>query len=61
MFGEPTLADAILDRIIHNAYRIALAGDSMRKLKAVARAETGSQSPAKEVRGHSTSAKAQCK
>jgi DNA replication protein DnaC len=33
IIGDPTLADAILDRIVHNAYRIALAGDSMRKLK----------------------------
>jgi DNA replication protein DnaC len=31
--GEPTLADAILDRIVHNAYRIPLSGDSMRKRK----------------------------
>ena len=30
--GDPTLADAILDRIIHNAYRIELKGESMRKL-----------------------------
>ena len=29
--GEPTLADAILDRLVHNAYRIQLQGDSMRK------------------------------
>ena len=28
---DPTLADAILDRLIHNAHRIALDGDSMRK------------------------------
>ena len=34
IIGNPTLADAILDRIIHNAYRIELTGDSMRKLKA---------------------------
>ena len=33
IIGNPTLADAILDRIIHNAYRIELTGDSMRKLK----------------------------
>jgi hypothetical protein len=26
-----SLADAILDRVIHNAYRIDLAGESMRK------------------------------
>jgi DNA replication protein DnaC len=29
--GNPTLADAILDRVIHNAYRSELAGESMRK------------------------------
>ena len=32
--GNPTLADAILDRIIHNAYKIQLKGGSMRKIKA---------------------------
>lgn len=31
LIGIPTLADAILDRVIHNAYRIELAGDSLRK------------------------------
>jgi IstB-like ATP binding protein len=31
VFGEPTLADAILDRIIHNAHRLQLSGDSLRK------------------------------
>ena len=30
---NPTIADAILDRIIHNAYKIDLEGDSQRKLK----------------------------
>ena len=29
--GDPTLADAILDRIIHNAHKIELKGESMRK------------------------------
>lgn len=29
--GHPTLADAILDRLIHNAYKISLKGESMRK------------------------------
>jgi DNA replication protein DnaC len=29
--GEPTLADAILDRLVHNAYTITLKGESMRK------------------------------
>ena len=32
-FPDPTLADAILDRTIHNAYRLALLGDSQRKLR----------------------------
>jgi DNA replication protein DnaC len=32
--GDPTLADAILDRMIHNAHTINLKGDSMRKRKA---------------------------
>jgi hypothetical protein len=31
MVGNPTLADAILDRIIHNAYRIELRGESLRE------------------------------
>ncbi len=31
--GDPTLADAILDRLIHNAYTIKLKGESMRKKK----------------------------
>lgn len=29
--GDPTLADAILDRLVHNAHRLPLAGESMRK------------------------------
>ncbi len=31
IIGDPTLADAILDRLVHNAYRIKLKGESMRK------------------------------
>jgi DNA replication protein DnaC len=31
MIGVPTVADAILDRIVHNAYRVELAGESLRK------------------------------
>ncbi len=30
--GEPTLADAILDRILHSSHRLKLAGESMRKV-----------------------------
>ncbi|WP_417284587.1 ATP-binding protein [Comamonas sp.] len=29
--GDPTIADAILDRIIHSAHRIELKGESLRK------------------------------
>jgi DNA replication protein DnaC len=31
--GEPTLADAILDRLVHNAHKIELEGDSLRKTR----------------------------
>lgn len=33
-FPDPTVADAILDRVVHQAHRIALKGESMRKLQA---------------------------
>jgi DNA replication protein DnaC len=33
VIGEPTLADAILDRIVHRAHTIKLTGESMRKPK----------------------------
>jgi DNA replication protein DnaC len=29
--GDPTLADSILDRLVHHAYRLELSGESMRK------------------------------
>ena len=29
--ADPTLADAILDRLVHNAYQLNLKGESMRK------------------------------
>jgi len=32
--GDPTLADGILDRLVHNAYRIEMCGDSIRKNRA---------------------------
>jgi len=34
LIGDPTLADAILDRIVHNAHRIQLQGESLRRKKA---------------------------
>jgi DNA replication protein DnaC len=30
--GEPTVADAILDRLLHHAHRIELSGESMRRV-----------------------------
>ncbi len=32
--GDPTIADGILDRLVHNAHRIELRGDSMRRNRA---------------------------
>ncbi len=34
--GDPTLADAILDRLVHNAYRLDIRGESMREAKGIA-------------------------
>ncbi len=33
IIADPTLGDAILDRLVHNAYSIELKGESMRKQK----------------------------
>ena len=33
VIGDPTIADALLDRLVHNAHRIGLKGESMRKTK----------------------------
>jgi len=33
LIGDPTLADAILDRLVHNAHKINLKGESMRKIR----------------------------
>ena len=40
VIGEPTFADAILDRIVHNAHRLELDGPSMRKVEAAANPAT---------------------
>ena len=34
IIGDATIADAICDRLVHNAYHIKLTGDSMRKIMA---------------------------
>ena len=33
VIGDPTYADAILDRLVHNAHRIDLTGDSLRRTR----------------------------
>lgn len=33
IIGDPTIADAVLDRLIHNAHPIVMKGESMRKLQ----------------------------
>ena len=40
MIGNATIADAILDRLVHNAYRIELSGESLRKQRAVSMSDT---------------------
>jgi DNA replication protein DnaC len=44
VIADPTLADAILDRFVHNAHRLNLTGDSMRRAKAK-RGLDGAQNP----------------
>jgi hypothetical protein len=39
--GDPTFADSIMDRLVHNAYRIELSGESMRKQRGRKRTMTG--------------------
>jgi DNA replication protein DnaC len=38
--GDRTVADAILDRLVHNSYRLVLKGESMRKRRTVAAVNT---------------------
>jgi DNA replication protein DnaC len=38
LIGDPTLADAILDRLVHNAHRLQLRGDSLRRRRTAAAA-----------------------
>ncbi len=44
IIGDPTLADAILDRLVHNAHRLTLKGESLRK--AAAKRQTLDDKPA---------------
>jgi DNA replication protein DnaC len=45
IIGNPTLADAILDRLVHNAHRLPMTGESMRKLSAKNASLTTRQRP----------------
>lgn len=40
--GDPTLADAILDRVVHSSHRIALKGPTLRDNKAMSRVDSTS-------------------
>jgi DNA replication protein DnaC len=42
--GDPTIADSILDRLVHNAYRIEMDGESIRKNKKEAAESIGGRS-----------------
>jgi len=44
VIGDPTFADAILDRLVHNAHRLALDGPSMRNPK-TAKSDTTAPGP----------------
>jgi DNA replication protein DnaC len=46
--GDRTVADAILDRLVHNSYRIVLKGESMRRHKGV----VARPAPAPKPKGH---------
>jgi hypothetical protein len=35
LIGDPAYADAILDRVVHNAHRINLTGNSLRRSRAI--------------------------
>jgi hypothetical protein len=40
IIGDPTLGDAILDRVIHRSHRIEMKGESLRKRQALAAVES---------------------
>jgi DNA replication protein DnaC len=39
IIGDPTMADAIFDRLVHNAHRIELKGESLQKKRNPAAAD----------------------
>jgi len=46
VIGDPTLGDAVLDRIVHRAHRLELKGDSLRKRQSAALTEPLTDAPA---------------
>ena len=46
-FHDPTLADAILDRLVHNAERVELSGESIRKKTAPTHPDNEDKTPPK--------------
>lgn len=45
LIGDPTIGDAILDRVIHRAHRVELKGPSLRKRNAIVAASAESANP----------------
>jgi hypothetical protein len=45
VIGNPTIGDAILDRLVHNAHRLQLSGESMQKQNAAIKILTQTQTP----------------
>ena len=50
LIGDPTVADAILDRLVHNAHKIELKGESMRKKKKRGNEKTNAGEEEKEAK-----------
>ena len=59
VIGDPTYADAILDRLVHNAHRIELTGESLRRTRG--KQQTGSMDCALFEEGSRFGAEAQLK
>jgi DNA replication protein DnaC len=51
--GDPTVADGILDWLVHNAHRIEMKGDSMRKNRVRPRSYSASESGSLVLGRHS--------
>ena len=45
--ADPTVADAILDRLVHNAHKLSLKGESMRKVSSALKSNQGEEEKAR--------------